>query len=853
MLRLLSLVLVNFWLAASAYAGSLWFSDGAGLHRIDTATGAVTANVAQDGVAALAVDQRNDALWILANGRLRKLDASTAMVLDIEVKAGKLALDPSDGSVWVGGGNNALRIDASGATLASIATPSIVQDIALAQDETLWVLGRNELSHYSPQGALLETAKLAGGLQQAAFIEMDDANAALWLGGAKTLLQIAPSLPVVQRLGISTAETISGLALDAGTGNLWVAGQSSLFGYTKDGGALATVDLSHRGMPNFQVIDFDAPSQSLWLGHQGGISRFDGTGNFVATLPASVKVTAISAAPSGIVPIVTLVSPPDGTLTRNPFEPLRVHYDASCFGQPCGFPSSVFAAYTLTATLNGQPVGNLFAFDPATNSATYTPAARHAEGLNTFSAFVTDSSGRRSRTIASTFTVDSIAPHFVNVQPADGSVFRSPGITLTGSLDDAGARVLLESFSGAAFSGANPQGTPFSWSIVLQPGANAFRLTASDAAGNATPLSLTYTFSTLTLTITSPANGATIDDNKVDVTGTFTGAASAAVTVNGIPATVTGTSFTAANVPLQPGANTLTAVGVSPDGAQDTKSITVTSVAPGISITSPASGASLSTDRVFVTGRVQGPANSGVTVNNVVAYVDGAGNFFANAIPVQPGSNTITATVTTPSGKTARADVTVTSGGAAPVAVVAQPTQGAAPLTVQFYLQNLGGLPLTSFSFSAGCPGSQVATTDPQALFAFSYSQPGVCQSVVNVFDAFGNTYSQPMAILVQDAAQLDAMFRAIWKGMNDALIAGDKAKAMTFLSTGAQEKYGRVFDQLLPHMAEIIGSYGPLQRSSLSPRIGEYAVNRTIDGVNRIFFIYFVQDVNGVWLIDAM
>src|SRR4051794_1789228 len=107
MLRLLSLVLVNVWLAASAYAGSLWFSDAAGIHRIDTSTGAVTASLAQDGVVALALDQRDDALWILTSGRLRKLDASGTMAVDLDLKmlatnfnaASRMALDPSDGSV----------------------------------------------------------------------------------------------------------------------------------------------------------------------------------------------------------------------------------------------------------------------------------------------------------------------------------------------------------------------------------------------------------------------------------------------------------------------------------------------------------------------------------------------------------------------------------------------------------------------------------------------------------------------------------------------------------------------------------------------------------------------------------
>ncbi len=379
----------------------------------------------------------------------------------------------------------------------------------------------------------------------------------------------------------------------------------------------------------------------------------------------------------------------------------------------------------LTATLDGQSIGGSFVFDPATNDAIFTPTTRWSEGAHAFTAFVTDSSGRRSRTITAQFTVDTLAPRFVNVSPADGSNFTSPNITLQGNIDDASGRVGLESFGAATISGANPQGQFFSWGIGLAPGTNSFRLTATDPAGNATPLSLAYSFSTLTLTIASPANGATIDDNKVTVTGTFSGAATATVTVNGIAAVVSGNAFTAADIPLHAGSNTLTVVGTSPQGATDTKVITVISSAPSITLTTPANGAALGGDNVLVSGQIQAPANSGVTVNGIVAIVDAGGNYFANAVPLLPGSNTLTATVTTPGGKSVSASVMVTSAGPSPVVITADPPQGTVPLRVGFKFQNPAGLALTSFSFNPGGAGSQVAP-GPGEFFAFTYSQPGI-------------------------------------------------------------------------------------------------------------------------------
>ncbi len=99
----------------------------------------------------------------------------------------------------------------------------------------------------------------------------------------------------------------------------------------------------------------------------------------------------------------------------------------------------------------------------------------------------------------------------------------------------------------------------------------------------------------------------------------------------------------------------------------------------------------------------------------------------------------------------------------------------------------------------------------------------------------------------------MDQKFTALWSSLNDALKAKDIAKALKYLNAQAQAKYGPVFTALLPHMPEIIASYSPPQRVSITSDIGEYAVNRTINGENKIFLIYFLRDADGVWRLDAM
>lgn len=56
-----------------------------------------------------------------------------------------------------------------------------------------------------------------------------------------------------------------------------------------------------------------------------------------------------------------------------------------------------------------------------------------------------------------------------------------------------------------------------------------------------------------------------------------------------------------------------------------------------------------------------------------------------------------------------------------------------------------------------------------------------------------------------------------------------------------------------MQNMVAIVGSYSAPQLASVSNDIGEYVVNRTINGVNQVFFIYFLRDTDGVWRLDTM
>ena len=124
--------------------------------------------------------------------------------------------------------------------------------------------------------------------------------------------------------------------------------------------------------------------------------------------------------------------------------------------------------------------------------------------------------------------------------------------------------------------------------FVLHPplteGKNVFELVATDnqgRTGNAT--TEVYLDSTVpTVSISAPANGASINALCVDVHGTFTAKNLKEITIQnpsanmGVPALVSGKTFEARNVFLSPGTNTILAVAEDMAGNTGTNTITLT-------------------------------------------------------------------------------------------------------------------------------------------------------------------------------------------------------------------------------------------------------------------------------------
>jgi hypothetical protein len=781
----LSVLLLPAAAQNSTHGSTVWLADHKQLKRIDLVTNQVDLTVSLDHEAeALAVDPADGGVWALAQKKLYKFDSNGQSALQIELKnitdklddPKHLVLNSYDASLWVGGEKSLLHVDARGQWLGAWQISGEIQAMQLDVDESLWLLTHKNLLHLSRQGAILHNLDLKSQIKEPEYLAVDNLGGWLWVAGKKEFIRLelshldqAPhfiSLPAGAGKEDDDKKILA-LAVEPLMGNLWVATkQNRLLIYDRGGNLLKTVDLGPHDLGEVETLAFEPVNASLWFGGKKAVARLGTNGEFIARLAVDKEADAIGVTPFRLSPTLTLLEPLDGGLTTNPRPPIRLGLGASCNAVPCLLPDAYNQSLTLSVDLNGSLIGPLFT--RSGTEASYVSPNRLPEGLNALSAQAVDLFGHPSNRISANFVIDTIPPRFLSVTPADGTNVPQSETTISGSLDDPTANVLLLDGNGSVVAAG---GAAFSFVVPLKPGTNLFTLLARDPAGNESSMVLRLLHSALTVKITSPAAGMVLNRTRVLVTGTFQGPANTGISVNGVPALVSGNQFLL-NLDLASGSNTLTAVATTLDGATAADTLNVS----------------------------------------------------VNQTETDPFEVTIT------------------------------PAMGIAPLPVRFSISNFTGQAITRVELDMDGNGSaDRIVTDLSAPIDVTYANPGVYQARAKVIYGQNQSYEQTLAVVVQDAVQMDALFTNLWNGMNDALVRGDVNGAAQYLNESAKRKYQPVFEALKLQFPQIIASYSLLRRVSISEDIGEYAIVRNFNGQNRVYLIYFLRDADGVWRMDGM
>lgn len=516
-------------LAAGPPDAALWVADHERIERINPATDQITLTVSVGhDVRALAVDPRDKAVWVLTEKRLVKFDSSGHSLLSIEVatltspldEPKLLALNPYDGSLWVGGEKTLRHLDDRGRNILDWRAPGLLRAVALDADESLWILVNTQLLHVSAKGKMLAALDVGGLVKEPRFLAIDNLGGIAWIAGGGQLVRFdltdsnqAPRqislLPVKQKAqhegdngkdreegddddkNEKNSRKIAALGVHPVFGTLWVATRDRLLLLDRSGAVVNNLDLGPWALGRVERLAWEPLSASLWLAGKRTVAHLTGAGEFVGRVTLDREIDALGTEPFHLLPTLSILEPPDDSLTNNPNPLFLLGLGADCNGFPCALADAYTRSLTLDAMLNGAPVGNLFSI--ANDQARYTPSQRLPEGATIFTAQAKDVFGHSSKKQAVHFIIDTVPPVFVSVTPGDGSFVNAPQITVSGNVDDAGANVVLRQ----AGNTVGMAGAQFSFSVHLAEGSNSLDLIATDRAGNGATLTLHLTLDTV--------------------------------------------------------------------------------------------------------------------------------------------------------------------------------------------------------------------------------------------------------------------------------------------------------------------------------------------------------------------
>lgn len=311
---------------------------------------------------------------------------------------------------------------------------------------------------------------------------------------------------------------------------------------------------------------------------------------------------------------------------------------------------------SVTITLDGQPF---------TSGAAVTGEGNHA-----LTAAASDVVGHTAHQSLS-FSLDLSPPSIQITGVDDGAWYNhgvAPQVAITDPhLDPASVQIALN-------------GQPYvSGTAITQEGYFVLAVSGSDTVGHTAQASRSFAIDTTppAISVSAPPDGGITKDNPVTLSGYVMDAHPEALTVNGQAAGSPGQSSFSVPVTLTEGPNTigLQATDRAGNSASLTWHVTLKTSPPTVAISVPMPGSVTRDSAVNVAGTVSQDAVQ-VTANGQGAAIVG-GAFTVNQVPLQEGTNTLTATATDAAGNAASATVQVSRDSQPPILQVTSPSDGA--------------------------------------------------------------------------------------------------------------------------------------------------------------------------------
>ena len=448
--------------------------------------------------ARLALQPTDGALWVAVDQRLHRYDAEGTLLgtLESRKRIRDLAADPANGWVWVGEQRRLIAYDRQGVEQRRIELARRERLQALTWDaahQQLWLVLQRKIRRVDGDGTLQLEQRVRNAAHPVA-----DGTGGLWFTQGERLVRVDEAGEELLRLRpFGRHAKLVALAFDPADGGVWVAGAKRMRKVAPDG-MLGEVITSGDGRRPPRIFALATDSDLL---------------------PPTLAITA----------------PEEGALLNDN----RPRIELTAEDDGTGVDPD-----TLTLTANAAPLA--IDCEGAPSALSCRPSEALPEGENRLSAIIADRSGNESDPAERRFTVDTVAPTITVDTPVDGLVTNQPEQTLSGGVDEP-ATLTLDGVA-LTLDGDNHFNEP----LTLTEGINAFGLSATDPAGNigGRTLSLhldtqappTPDFATLAvgaieeglLTLSGPAdsiephatvtvaNGAELATTQADTEGAFT-------------------------------------------------------------------------------------------------------------------------------------------------------------------------------------------------------------------------------------------------------------------------------------------------------------------------------------------
>ena len=745
--------------------------------------------------------------------------------------------------VWFSTSENLIRVDATTNTITQTLPIKDIASLAVDSQSAAWIVTAKQVSKISFDGTTQFQSDLrALGLKEAPTIAVNPYDNSVWLVDQKTALRLDVNGRTLT--SISLAGTDVRQIQVAQDESLWILGNKQLAHYSPSGLLIAGFDLHAiaNAEPKYFVVD--DIGGSIWLAGEKQLIQVD-----LASAQHVLRRVALVDKVLGLV-----MQPRTGAIWVLGDDSLGVF--------------DVTGTLVRDIDLKGQAIKGIdtLVLDAVADSVWVTQKAGvarfSASTGNLLAEILTQKSAEEAG--AAPFTV---LPQISLLRPQRGLLSNNalPTFALQYDASCNGqpcgfTNAYLGTYVLSAMINNQAYGNLFVFDLAtgkatltpatrLPEGTNTFSAQVRDRFGHlSNTVNSTFMIDTVPPSFLEISPGTSLITNRTPlrVTGRLSEPATLRSGLVAVPVAPDG-SFSYDQA-LAEGVNDVALVAQDLAGNQATRtlSITLDTVAPEFVDLMPVTGTLTNLSSIAITGKL---SEAAVLTLGTASLALANDNSFARTVPLVEGTNAFVLKATDRAGNVATRTINVIRDTVAPKLLNISPANGTSVNLAQVRIS--GAFDDAKSVTLTGAGGMQTANG---AAFAFDVTlQSGANVFALRAIDGAGNVTQENLTLTWVAYDPIDAPFMSVWDGMIGSLTVGDKTGALSYLSHSAKIKYDPVFDALMSDMSQIARSFSSPKRVSIGDDLAEYAVNRVIDGVDRIFLISFVRDSDGVWRIDQM